>query len=122
MQFRDPHVVGLFISDSQQGSAISFAAWIVIGLIVGFISSRILNRTGHGLGRDCLLGIVGAIVGGYLSNLLGKFSGSGLDFYSALVALVGAVVFMIVYHALFRSRRFLSMRSRAVKRMKSVQQ
>jgi len=102
--------LGMLISRRQQSSAVSFAVWIVLGLIVGFIGSKILNKTGHGLRRDCLVGIVGAIVGGFLSNLLGKSSGSGLDFYSAIVAVVGAVVFMFVYQALFRRRRFLSMR------------
>jgi len=106
----DLMTLGMLISRRQQSSAVSFAVWIVLGLIVGFIGSKILNKTGHGLRRDCLLGIVGAIVGGFLSNLVGRSSGSGLDLYSALVAVVGAIVFMFVYHALFRRRRFLSMR------------
>jgi uncharacterized membrane protein YeaQ/YmgE (transglycosylase-associated protein family) len=106
----DPNALGILISDGHKSSAISFAAWIVIGLVVGFVGSRILNKTGRGLMRDVFLGINGAIVGGFLSNLLGKSNGSRVDFYSLLVAAVSAVVFMIVYHALFRRRRFLSMR------------
>ncbi len=102
--------ISMLISSRQQSSALSFAAWIVIGLIVGFIGSKILNKTGHGRRRDCLLGILGGIVGGFLSNLLGKSTGPGVDVYSMLVAAVGAVVFMLVYHALFRRKRFLSMR------------
>lgn len=102
--------LGMLISSRQQDSAVAFVAWIVLGLVVGFIGSKILNKTGHGLVRDVLLGIVGAIVGGFLSNLLGKPGVRGFDLYSLLVAVVGAVVFMIVYHALFRRRRFLSMR------------
>ncbi|HSQ20913.1 MAG TPA: BON domain-containing protein [Blastocatellia bacterium] len=98
------------ILNRQESSTLSFVAWIVIGLVTGFIGSKILNKTGRGLGRDCLIGIVGAFVSGFLSNLLGKPGGPGLDLYSLLVAAVGAVVFMIVYHALFRPRRFLSMR------------
>jgi len=101
---------GLLISRSQQDSALSFAAWIVLGLIVGFIGSKLLNKTRHGLRRDCLLGIVGAIVGGFLSNLLAKPGVTGLDVSSLAVAAVGAAVFMIVYHALFRRRGFLNMR------------
>jgi len=89
---------------------LSFVAWIVIGLVIGFIGSKILNKTGRGLGRDCLIGIVGAFISGFLANLLGKPGGPGFDLYSLVVAAVGAVVFMIVYHALFRRRRFLSMR------------
>jgi uncharacterized membrane protein YeaQ/YmgE (transglycosylase-associated protein family) len=106
----DLNSLGMLISSRQQDSVISFVAWIVLGLVVGFIGSKILNQTGHGLRRDCLLGIGGAIVGGFLSNLFGNPSGPGPDLYSLLVAVVGAVVFMIVYHALFRRRRFLSMR------------
>jgi uncharacterized membrane protein YeaQ/YmgE (transglycosylase-associated protein family) len=100
----------MLISDSQASAATSFAVWIVIGLVVGFIASKILNKSRHGLRRDCLLGIVGAIVGGFLSNLLGKSNDSSLELYSAFVAGVGAVVFMFVYHALFKRRHFLSMR------------
>ena len=100
----------LLITDRQEGSAISFAAWVVIGLFVGFFGSKLLNKTGRRRLRDVLLGVVGALVGGFLSNLLGMSNGSQLDFYSLLVAAVGAIVFMFVYHALFRRRRFLSMR------------
>jgi uncharacterized membrane protein YeaQ/YmgE (transglycosylase-associated protein family) len=98
------------ILDRREGSTLGFVAWIVIGLVIGFVGSKILNKTGRSLGRDCLIGILGAFISGFLANLLGKPGGSGLDIYSLVVAAVGAAVFMIVYHALFRRRRFLSMR------------
>jgi uncharacterized membrane protein YeaQ/YmgE (transglycosylase-associated protein family) len=101
---------GMVIVNRQESSTLSFVAWIVIGLVIGFIGSKILNKTGRGLGRDCLIGIVGAFISGFLANLLGKPGGPGLDLYSLVVAAVGAAVFMFVYHALFRRRRFLSMR------------
>lgn len=101
---------GMLILNRQESSTLAFVAWIVIGLVTGFIGNKILNKTGRGLVRDCLIGIVGAFVSGFLANLLGKPGGPGLDLYSLLVAAVGAAVFMIVYHALFRRRRFLSMR------------
>src|SRR5438128_5779207 len=101
---------GMVILNRQESSTLSFVAWIVIGLVIGFIGSKILNKTGRGLGRDCLIGIVGAFISGFLANLLGKPGGPGLDLYSLVVAAVGAAVFMFVYHALFRRRRFLSMR------------
>jgi uncharacterized membrane protein YeaQ/YmgE (transglycosylase-associated protein family) len=101
---------GVLVLNQQENSTLSFVAWIVIGLVIGFIGSKILNKTGRGLGRDCLIGIVGAFISGFLANMLGKPGGSGLDLYSLVVAAVGAAVFMIVYHALFRRRRFLSMR------------
>src|SRR4030095_12105086 len=100
----------MLILNRQESSTLSFVAWLVIGLVIGLIGSKILNKTGRGLFRDCLIGIVGAFVSGFLANLLGKPGGPGLDFYSLVVAAVGAAVFMIVYPALFRRRRFLSMR------------
>ena len=103
-------MLGMLISNKQRGAVLSFAAWIALGLVTGFIASKLLNNTGVRLVRYVLLGIVGAIVGGFLSNLFGKPGATGLDLYSLLVAVVGAVVFLIVYHALFRPRRFLSMR------------
>jgi uncharacterized membrane protein YeaQ/YmgE (transglycosylase-associated protein family) len=102
--------LGMLISNRQQSSATSFVAWIVLGAVAGFIGSKILNKTDHGVVRYVLLSIIGAIVGGFLANLYGKPGVTGLDFYSLLVALVGAVVLMIVYHAMFRRRRFLNMR------------
>ncbi len=101
--------LGMLISSRQQNSALAFLAWIVIGLVVGYIGSQILNRRDRHVVRYVLLSIVGAIVGGFLSNLLGKPGIRGLDLYSMVVAVVGAVVFLIVYHALFRRRRFLKM-------------
>jgi len=110
MSVIDLNSLGMLISTRQESSAKSFVAWIVLGLIAGFIGNKILNKTDHGLVRYVLLSIVGAIVGGFLSNLFGKPGVTGLDFYSLLVAVVGAVMFMIVYHAMFRRRRFLSMK------------
>ena len=101
--------LGLLISNRQQNSAITFVVWIVIGLVVGYVGSQILNRRDRHVVRYVLLSIVGAIVGGFLANLMGKPGIRGLDLYSMLVAVVGATVFLIVYHALFRRRRFLDM-------------
>src|SRR6185295_16987202 len=63
----------------QESSTLSFVAWLVIGLVIGLIGSKILHKTGRGLFRDCLIGIVGAFVSGFLANLLGKPGGPGLD-------------------------------------------
>jgi uncharacterized membrane protein YeaQ/YmgE (transglycosylase-associated protein family) len=80
----------------------SFLAWIVLGLLAGFIGSKIVNKRGKGIVIDIVLGIVGAFVGGLLFNLLGAQGVSGLNLYSLFVAVVGSVVFLLVYHALFR--------------------
>lgn len=85
----------------------SLLAWIVLGLIAGFIGSKIVNNTGQGLIVDILLGIVGAVVGGFLFNQFGQPGVSGVNLYSLLVAIVGAVVVLWLYHALAGRRRVL---------------
>jgi uncharacterized membrane protein YeaQ/YmgE (transglycosylase-associated protein family) len=82
----------------------SFIAWIILGLISGFIASKIVNKSGDGLVIDILLGIVGAFLGGWLFNEFGMSGVTGVNVYSMLVAVVGAVLFLIIYHALFRRR------------------
>jgi uncharacterized membrane protein YeaQ/YmgE (transglycosylase-associated protein family) len=80
----------------------SILAWIILGLVAGFIGSKLVNRTGEGFVLDIVLGIVGAVVGGWLFNRFGAAGVSGLNLYSLLVAVVGAVVVLVVYHALRR--------------------
>jgi uncharacterized membrane protein YeaQ/YmgE (transglycosylase-associated protein family) len=82
----------------------SFIAWIVLGLVAGFIASKLVNKSGDGMILDILLGIVGAVVGGWLFNAFGMTGVTGINIYSLLVAVVGAVVFLVIYHALFRRR------------------
>ena len=76
----------------------SFLAWIVLGLIAGFIGSKIVNKQGEGLILDIILGIVGAVVGGWLFSLVGLGGVTGLNLYSLLVAVVGAMVVLWLYH------------------------
>ena len=80
----------------------SFLAWIVLGLLAGFIGSKLVNKTGEGILLDIVLGIIGAVVGGWLFNTFGAAGVTGLNLYSLLVAVVGAVVLLIVYHAIRR--------------------
>ena len=82
----------------------SFLAWIILGLIAGFIGSKIVNKTGEGFFLDIILGIVGAVVGGWLFSLFGAHGVTGLNVYSLIVAVVGAIIVLMVYHALFRRR------------------
>jgi uncharacterized membrane protein YeaQ/YmgE (transglycosylase-associated protein family) len=77
-------------------------AWLVLGLIAGFIASLLVNKQGEGMLMDIVLGIVGAVVGGFIAQLAG-FSGiTGFNIYSILIAVGGAVVVLVVYHALAR--------------------
>jgi uncharacterized membrane protein YeaQ/YmgE (transglycosylase-associated protein family) len=80
----------------------SFIAWIVLGLIAGFIASKLVNKTGEGMLMDIVLGIVGAVVGGWLFRTFGMPGVTGLNLYSIVVAVAGAAVFLVVYHALTR--------------------
>jgi uncharacterized membrane protein YeaQ/YmgE (transglycosylase-associated protein family) len=79
----------------------SIIAWIVVGLIAGFIGSKIVNKTGEGLIRDIILGIIGAFVGGWIFTMFGAAGVSGIDLYSIFVAVVGAIIVLVVYHAVF---------------------
>lgn len=80
----------------------SVIAWIVLGLISGFIASKIVNKSGEGFFLDIILGIVGAVVGGYLFQRFGMGGVSGVNLYSILVAVIGAIVVLVIYHAVFR--------------------
>jgi uncharacterized membrane protein YeaQ/YmgE (transglycosylase-associated protein family) len=82
----------------------SMIAWIVLGLIAGFIASKLVNHTGEGVVLDILLGIVGAFVGGSLFHAFGHAGVNGLNVYSLFVAVVGAVVLLVVYHMFSRRR------------------
>ncbi|HEX4197525.1 MAG TPA: GlsB/YeaQ/YmgE family stress response membrane protein [Caulobacteraceae bacterium] len=82
----------------------SILAWLVVGLVAGWIGSMIVNRGGEGILMDIVLGVVGALVGGFLFNMLGHSGVTGINLYSIFVAVVGAVVVLFVYHALFRRR------------------
>ena len=76
----------------------SILSWIILGLIAGFIGSKIVNKTGQGVVLDIVLGIIGAVVGGTLFSLFGASGVTGLNIYSLIVAIVGAVVVLWVYH------------------------
>ncbi len=81
----------------------SFIAWIVLGLLAGFIGSKIVNKRGEGLILDIILGVVGALVGGWLFNRFGATGVTGLNLYSLLVAVIGAIIVLLVYHAIRRA-------------------
>lgn len=81
-----------------------FIVWIVFGLIAGFIASKIVNKQGEGLVFDLILGIIGAVVGGFLFQTFGFAPVTGFNFYSLIVAVIGAVVVLFLYHAVVGRR------------------
>jgi uncharacterized membrane protein YeaQ/YmgE (transglycosylase-associated protein family) len=83
----------------------STIGWIVLGLISGFIASKIVNKTGEGLVMDIVLGVVGAIVGGFVfTHFFGAAGVTGFNLYSMFVAVVGAIIVLLIYHLIFRRR------------------
>lgn len=88
----------------------SLLAWLFLGLLAGFVASRLVNHRGEGMILDILLGIVGAIVGGWTFHMLGLSGINGVNLYSLLVAVIGSVLFLVLYHGIRRGvvgRRFL---------------
>jgi uncharacterized membrane protein YeaQ/YmgE (transglycosylase-associated protein family) len=78
----------------------SILAWVLLGLIAGFLGSKIVNKTGEGVLMDIVLGVIGAVVGGWLFNRFGATGVTGLNVGSLVVATIGAVIVLVVYHAL----------------------
>lgn len=80
----------------------SILAWLLLGLVPGFIGSKLVNKRGEGLLLDIILGIVGAVVGGYVFTLFGASGVNGFNVYSLFVAVIGSVLVLVIYHAVVR--------------------
>jgi uncharacterized membrane protein YeaQ/YmgE (transglycosylase-associated protein family) len=81
----------------------NFLSWILLGLLAGFIGSKIVNKRGEGFFLDIMLGVVGAIAGGWVFSLVGASGVTGLNVYSLLVAVAGAILVLVLYHAIQRA-------------------
>jgi len=79
-------------------------SWAIVGLIAGFIGSKVVNRTGEGLVRDIILGILGAVVGVVIFTRLGYVGVTGVNLASIVVAAIGAILILVVYHAVVSRR------------------
>ena len=89
----------VYESGSTPLCRIALPARFTLGLIAGFIASKIVNKQGEGIVLDIILGIVGAVVGGWLFSMFGAQGVDGLNIYSMFVAVVGAIVVLLIYHA-----------------------
>lgn len=78
-------------------------AWIILGLLAGFIASHLVNHRGEGMVLDILLGIVGAVIGGWLATLAGFAGISRVNLYGVVIATAGAVLLLFAYHAVRRN-------------------
>lgn len=85
----------------------SVISWIILGLIAGFIGSKIVNKSGQGIFIDIALGIVGAIIGGVVFNFFNASGITGLNIYSLIVAVIGSIIVLWIYHAI-TGRRSIS--------------
>src|SRR5688572_18051454 len=88
-------------SPAQQGSVVMVAnilAWTFLGLIAGFLAAKVVNRSGSGILLDIVLGIIGAVIGGWVFHALGAAGVTGFNLWSILVAFVGAVLLLLVWH------------------------
>jgi uncharacterized membrane protein YeaQ/YmgE (transglycosylase-associated protein family) len=79
----------------------SIETWIIVGLVAGFLASKLVIRSGEGLLRDLGLGIGGAVLAGWLFRALTSPEASGLEVFGLIVTLVGASAMLVVYHTLF---------------------
>jgi uncharacterized membrane protein YeaQ/YmgE (transglycosylase-associated protein family) len=75
-------------------------SWIILGLIAGFIGSKIVDKQGQGFWLNIALGIIGALVGGFLFDLIGATGVTGLNIWSMIVAVIGSVVVLLIYNTM----------------------
>jgi uncharacterized membrane protein YeaQ/YmgE (transglycosylase-associated protein family) len=78
----------------------SILAWVVVGIIGGFLGSLVVNKRGEGIIGDLFLGVVGAVIAGWAFNRFGQAGVSGINLYSILISALGAIAILVVYHAL----------------------
>jgi uncharacterized membrane protein YeaQ/YmgE (transglycosylase-associated protein family) len=84
----------------ERNMLMAIVTWLVLGLIAGFIASTLMNKRGEGAGMDIVLGIVGAVLGGWIFRALGSAGVTGFNLWSILVAIVGAVLVLGFFHAI----------------------
>ncbi|KAF0101459.1 MAG: transglycosylase-associated protein [bacterium] len=80
----------------------SLLAWIILGLVAGFIASKIVSGSGWAVVMDIGLGILGAVIGGSIFNTLGMKGIDGFNLYGLMVAMVGAILLLALYHGISR--------------------
>jgi uncharacterized membrane protein YeaQ/YmgE (transglycosylase-associated protein family) len=85
-------------------ATMSVIGWVILGLIAGFIASKVVNKTGEGVILDIVLGIIGAVVGGFIFNAVGEPGVTGFNIWSMFVAVIGAIVVLALYHAIVGRR------------------
>jgi uncharacterized membrane protein YeaQ/YmgE (transglycosylase-associated protein family) len=75
-------------------------AWLVVGMVAGFIGSKIVNKSGKVLIVDVILGVIGALVGGEIFQAFGFAGVNGVNLWSILVAVIGSCIVLTLYHGI----------------------
>jgi uncharacterized membrane protein YeaQ/YmgE (transglycosylase-associated protein family) len=98
---RSPPANGDVIWENLEDQIImGIISWIILGLIAGFIGSKIVNKSGSGILMDIVVGVVGAIVGGFIGEKLGLGGVTGFwDIWSWFLAIVGSIIVLLIYRA-----------------------
>ena len=86
-------------NDRSVNEGAGIIAWIIVGLIGGYLASRVVNKSGEGIFRDIILGIIGGIIGGFIFRAFGSHGVTGFNLWSILVAFIGGIVVLFIYHA-----------------------
>jgi uncharacterized membrane protein YeaQ/YmgE (transglycosylase-associated protein family) len=90
----------LFAQFGTPGFGLNLISWLLLGLIAGFIASKLVNKSGEGIVLDIILGILGAVVGGWIFNQMGSAGVTGFNVWSIVVSVVGAIVVLLIWHAI----------------------
>jgi uncharacterized membrane protein YeaQ/YmgE (transglycosylase-associated protein family) len=81
------------------GHRMSILAWIVLGLVAGVVAGKIIGRD-EGILGDIVVGVLGALMGGFLFDFFGERGITGFNLWSFMVAIVGSVVLLVLFHAI----------------------
>jgi uncharacterized membrane protein YeaQ/YmgE (transglycosylase-associated protein family) len=79
-------------------------SWILLGLVAGWLAGMLMRGGGYGILGDIILGILGALIGGFISSALFGVDVTGFNFTSVIVATLGAVVVIAIARALTPAR------------------
>jgi uncharacterized membrane protein YeaQ/YmgE (transglycosylase-associated protein family) len=83
-------------------AVINILVWIIVGGVAGWLAGLVVQGTGLGIIGDIIVGVVGALIGGFVVSLLlpGTFGFSGFNFGSLVIAFIGAVILLLILKAI----------------------
>jgi uncharacterized membrane protein YeaQ/YmgE (transglycosylase-associated protein family) len=93
------------VKDKEKEAIVTILAWLILGLLAGWLASLLMGAGGYGLIGDIVVGILGAMVGGWLGSMLLGVDVTGLNLSSVAIAVVGAVILIAIFRALSPGRR-----------------